>query len=306
MAVPFYSKADQDIYKSGQHFIPQEQYRLGPYTPPAIMGQNTNAGIVNTSAAGSYMGYPSYEEWLLAQGGGGGGGNDPVANINRGGVNQNLGPTNITDYESEAYGVGPTFRGSIARLQDLYSKLPTPGNLIMKGIRHWKQRREIKKEQERIAEDRTGIGEHDRGTFTGDHPDAPTKTPEQGGWHPGVGGGGQPHGTDTSGDFAGKGSGNPFGRAQGGRIGYANGGDWSPDWDDVIDPSDPDQPDPNWQPDWDDYLASDDNNTRILENLFEKYLELGFSPQDAEIKAMEEFELMSQGPEQDQGIASLV
>ena len=26
------------------------------------------------------------------------------------------------------------------------------------------------------------------------------------------------------------------------------------DWDDVIDPSDPDQPDPNWQPDWDDYL----------------------------------------------------
>ena len=42
--------------------------------------------------------------------------------------------------------------------------------------------------------------------------------------------------------------------AQGGRIGYANGGDWQPDWDDVIDPSDPDQPDPDWQPDWDDYL----------------------------------------------------
>ena len=44
------------------------------------------------------------------------------------------------------------------------------------------------------------------------------------------------------------------GKAQGGRIGYANGGDWDADWDDVIDPSDPDQPDPNWQPDWDDYL----------------------------------------------------
>ena len=42
--------------------------------------------------------------------------------------------------------------------------------------------------------------------------------------------------------------------ADGGRIGYANGGDWDADWDDVIDPSDPDQPDPNWQPDWDDYL----------------------------------------------------
>jgi hypothetical protein len=42
--------------------------------------------------------------------------------------------------------------------------------------------------------------------------------------------------------------------AQGGRIGYANGGDWDADWDDVIDPSDPDQPHPDWQPDWDDYL----------------------------------------------------
>jgi len=53
-------------------------------------------------------------------------------------------------------------------------------------------------------------------------------------------------------------------------------------------------------------MASDDNNTRILEDLFEKYLELGFSPEDAEIKAMEEFDLMSQGQSQDQGIASMV
>jgi len=43
MAAPFYSQADQDIHASGNKFIPQEQYRLGPYTPPAIMGQNTNA-----------------------------------------------------------------------------------------------------------------------------------------------------------------------------------------------------------------------------------------------------------------------
>ena len=38
------------------------------------------------------------------------------------------------------------------------------------------------------------------------------------------GGGNEPHGTDTSGDFAGKGSGNPFGHAQGGRIGYRDAG----------------------------------------------------------------------------------
>ena len=53
-------------------------------------------------------------------------------------------------------------------------------------------------------------------------------------------------------------------------------------------------------------MASDDNNTRILENLFDKYIDLGFSPKEAEKMAMDEFELMSQGPEQDQGLASLV
>ena len=147
MALPgFYSSTDQDIYAGGNKFIPQEQYRLDPFTPPAIMGQNTNAGIVNTQAAGSYMGYPSYEAWLLAQGGGGGGGGNgdpnPVAKYD---PNQNLGPTNITDYEADAYGVGSTFKGSLAQLKDLYSKLPTPGNLIMKGIRHWKTRRAEKK-----------------------------------------------------------------------------------------------------------------------------------------------------------------
>ena len=55
--------------------------------------------------------------------------------------------------------------------------------------------------------------------------------------------------------------------------------------------------------------ASDDVNTRILENLFEKYLDLGFSPAEAEKLAMEEFESMAQGPQEEiveEGIASLV
>jgi len=150
-----YTGIDKEIYDSGTHFRPLQEYTQQQWTPPAIMGQNTNAGITNTQAAGSYMGYPSYEAWLLAQGGGGGngGGNDPVDNINRGGINQNLGPTNITDYESEAYGVGPTWAGSWARAKDAYSKLPTPGNLIMKGIRKWKENRDTKRaEEQRIKE----------------------------------------------------------------------------------------------------------------------------------------------------------
>ena len=56
-------------------------------------------------------------------------------------------------------------------------------------------------------------------------------------------------------------------------------------------------------------MASDDVNTRILENLFEKYLDLGYSPMDAERLAMEEFESMAKGPQEEvveEGIARLV
>ena len=65
MALPFYNQGDQDIYASGDHFIPQEQYRLN-YTPSQIQAsQIGNSGILNTQAANPYY-YP--------QGGGGGGG----------------------------------------------------------------------------------------------------------------------------------------------------------------------------------------------------------------------------------------
>ena len=226
MALPTGPYQGQDLtqYQAGNKFLPRQFYSLDfPKTPPPSVA-NTPTGITNTQAAGSYMGYPSYEAWLLAQGGGGGNGGGRDDNItNTYNVNQNLGSTNITDYEAEAYDVGPTWAGSWARAKDAYSKLPTPMKLLRKGIRHWKERREIKKEQERIAEDRTGIGDHDRGTFEGPHPDAPILTPEQGGWHPGVGGNG---GGGFSGAGAGAGSTGPPGRNYniGGRIGLRPGG----------------------------------------------------------------------------------
>ena len=147
MALPFGPYEGQDLtqYQAGNKFLPRQFYSLDfPNTPPPSIA-STPTGITNTQAAGSYMGYPSYEAWLLAQGGGGGGKDDPVDNTNRGGINFNLGPTNITDYEADAYGVGPTWAGTWARAKDAYSNLPTPGNLIMKGIRHWKERRAEKK-----------------------------------------------------------------------------------------------------------------------------------------------------------------
>jgi len=93
----------------------------------------------------------------INQGGGGNGGGAGITNSYN--VNQNLGPTNITDYEAEAYGIGPTFKGSLAKLQDTFSRIPTPFNLARMGINKfqdwqtdWQEKRAAKKEQELQAE----------------------------------------------------------------------------------------------------------------------------------------------------------
>jgi len=45
-------------------------------------------------------------------------------------------------------------------------------------------------------------------------------------------------------------------------------------------------------------MASNDANQRLLESLYEQYLELGFSPKEAAEKAQEEFDSMGQVPDQ--------
>ena len=51
MAISFYNAGDNAIYDSGQHFVPQEKYRLG-YTPPAApeVIATVPGGITNTNA----------------------------------------------------------------------------------------------------------------------------------------------------------------------------------------------------------------------------------------------------------------
>jgi hypothetical protein len=49
-------------------------------------------------------------------------------------------------------------------------------------------------------------------------------------------------------------------------------------------------------------MASTDVNTRLLEQLYEQYLDLGLSPEEAAIKAKEEFNNMGQVPVDQQGI----
>ena len=68
----------------------------------------------------------------------------PILPIGQQDSGDNNGPTMPTydpnvgkgfyDYEADAYGVGPTLRGGIAQLIDLYQQLPTPLNLINRGM----------------------------------------------------------------------------------------------------------------------------------------------------------------------------
>jgi len=219
MALPTGPYQGQDLtnYEAGNRFLPRQFYSLYPNTPPPSIANAAPTGITNTQAASPYKWPP---KGSLA-----GGQEDLYQLPDRYDHNENLGTTNITDYEAGAANVGSTWGGTWAQLKDAYSKLPTPTNLLFKGIRKWRENREIKKEQERIAEDRTGIGDHDRGTFEGPHPDRPTKTPEQGGWHPGVNGGVNGGQTQGQQDTAAAQRDDPGlgGHKKGGRIGYERG-----------------------------------------------------------------------------------
>ena len=62
MAISFYNAGDNAIYDSGQHFVPQEKYRLG-YTPPAapeviakVPGGITNTNAFTNSGGDNYTG----------------------------------------------------------------------------------------------------------------------------------------------------------------------------------------------------------------------------------------------------------
>tara|TARA_R110002012_G_scaffold1894_5_gene9136 strand:- start:1067 stop:2395 length:1329 start_codon:yes stop_codon:yes gene_type:complete len=92
---------------------------------------------------------------------------------------------------------------------------------------------------------------------------------------------------------------NPWGRAQGGRVGLYRGGDPEEPAENIFEFMQ-DQGIPGGE------MVSDEWNDRLLEQLYNKFINQGFSPADAEKMAMQEFDLMAAGPEQDQGIGSLI
>ena len=74
---------------------------------------------------------------IINQGGGDDKGGGGVKTFDKGFSSQNfnLGPNkDVVDYEAEAYRVGPTFRGQIAKAITGLSKIPTPFNIARIGI----------------------------------------------------------------------------------------------------------------------------------------------------------------------------
>ena len=92
--------------------------------------------------------------------------------------------------------------------------------------------------------------------------------------------------------------------AEGGRIGFADGPVLPPDPTQPVNPFGPKPPAD--APVLPDRMASNMENDKILEALFEKYLDMGLSPKDAAEKAREEFERMGKGNiKETRGLAAL-
>jgi|TARA_A100001201_G_scaffold1257_1_gene3257 hypothetical protein len=67
-------------------------------------------------------------------------------------INFNLGPNkDVVDYEAEAYGIGPTFKGTFARALTALKNIPTPFNIARMGIEKAIEFSRAKKEREKIA-----------------------------------------------------------------------------------------------------------------------------------------------------------
>tara|TARA_R100001443_G_scaffold110125_1_gene121858 strand:- start:114 stop:1661 length:1548 start_codon:yes stop_codon:yes gene_type:complete len=95
-------------------------------------------------------------------------------------------------------------------------------------------------------------------------------------------------------------------KAEGGRIGFADGPVLPPDPTQPVNPFGPKPEDFGIEEEIPIKMASDDTNQRVLEALFEKYLDMGLSPKDAAEAAQKEFERMSKRKiEETRGLAAL-
>jgi hypothetical protein len=90
-------------------------------------------------------------------GGGGGGGGGGITTFDKGFSSQNFGlgsNKDVVDYEAEAYNIGPTFRGQIAKAFNAFQNIPTPFNIARMGIQkaiEFTKQKQIEKEMQQAA-----------------------------------------------------------------------------------------------------------------------------------------------------------
>ena len=280
-----YTGIDKEIYDSGVHFRPLQEYTQQQWTPSTQLASTVGntGGVTGTEAAYPYI-------WPIPTGDGG------ARDIS--GTQVTKRPLGLSPgaLGGKLPGFGNWAKRTLGNVEDIYSNLPLPSNLLRKGIMKWRENREIKRaeaaaiEQARVDQisqqsqaNAAAAGQTQRGGGAGD------SSPSH------MGGISQSQADAVGAANAAAGM-SGWGLAQGGRIGYANG--------EFVD-EDINVEGPGYDIN-ENLMVSDEYNDKILENLFDKYIELGFSPDQAEKMAMDEFQQMSMGPAQDQGIASLV
>jgi hypothetical protein len=91
----------------------------------------------------------------------------------------------------------------------------------------------------------------------------------------------------------------------GGRVGFADGPVLPPDPTQPVNPFGPKPGDFGIEENIPIKMASNIENDKILEALYEKYIDLGFSPKEAADKAMEEFDRMSMMKTEGRGLAAI-
>ena len=140
----FYTGVDKERYDAGNKFLPMDQFLLDYQTPTTNTEEEVTTSYGIPAAAKSYKGYPSYADWLAAQGGTGGDGAD-----------EEDGPSYGRDYGTTgSWSPGGTYKNPNSMFSQLQN-IPTPFNLAMKGITWglnkfgaWNEARKEKKEQE--------------------------------------------------------------------------------------------------------------------------------------------------------------
>ena len=136
----------------GQALSVYESMNAYGFTDQEIANQLSSQGLYTPNKTTTTTPVINQAPNIINQGGDGGGGGNTITFSD---PNFNLGPNkDVVDYEADAYGIGPTFRGQLARAYMSLKSLPTPFNIASKGIGNIKdffEKRAIEKQKAEAA-----------------------------------------------------------------------------------------------------------------------------------------------------------